>query len=269
MSASSTRSTTSALVTLKRRWASGRELDLIEQIALAYQPYQIATPFLRVLPLALDTSALVNLVAYVARRGRSGLLDATDMGLIRLYVGESIPVEVERNLAKRAISTHRPASELVAAWRDQVRPRLRVMDTRGLKSDGLALIVERHDVDRPTATLSLVLGVRLTWSEDPDLVDLRYAENLRVDVLVRGAGAVGSFDLTAHLALSLSSDADERRSSLGRRREPRARSPRRVRPRSIRLAARCVVSRTAAPSPGSSLSSSTSARCRRGRRRRA
>lgn len=191
----------------ERYWASGRPTNLVEQVALAYQPYQMAAPFLRVLPLALDASALLNVVAYVARRGRSGLLDVTDLGLIRLYVGESVPVEVERNLSKRAISMRRPADELVAAWEEQVRPRLRVVDTHDIDSDELALIVERHEVDRPTATLSLVLGARLTWAEDPDLVELGYAENLRVDVLLTGASAAGSFDLTAHLALSLSPEA--------------------------------------------------------------
>jgi hypothetical protein len=100
------------LVRVSRRWVRHGRGNLVERIAFAYQPYAIGVPFLRTLPLALDASMLVNQVAYVARKRRSGLLEAADLGLVRLYAGETIAGEVERNLIKRAASGRHSAREL-------------------------------------------------------------------------------------------------------------------------------------------------------------
>lgn len=54
--------------------------------------------------------------------------------------------------------------------------------------------------------LSLFVGARLTWSFDKDLTAEGYAERLNVEVAV-AAQKVGEFDLTAHLALNISSES--------------------------------------------------------------
>jgi hypothetical protein len=193
------------LVGASRRWARHGRGNLVERIAFAYQPYAIGVPFLRTLPLALDASMLVNQVAYVARKRRSGLLEAADLGLVRLYVGETIAGEVERNLIKRAASGRHSAQELFDAWRNQVLPRLRIVDTRGIQSENLDRIFRRGaPSDRPTALLSIVLGAELTLAEDPDLIAEKYAVLFSVKVHLWPAQRAGYFDITAHFSMVLS-----------------------------------------------------------------
>lgn len=78
--------------TTGRGWARHGQGALVERIAFGYQLSTLTVPFLRVLPLALDASMLVNQVTYVVRKGSSGLLLAADLGLLRLYVGETVRV---------------------------------------------------------------------------------------------------------------------------------------------------------------------------------
>jgi hypothetical protein len=195
----SPRPTTSA----QRRWASGRELDHIEQLAFGYRAHLAHASFLRILPVALDANVVLNAVARAATGKSTELLDAAKLGLIRLYVGETVPAEVERNLAWRAKKAGVPLERLEHCWRE-VRPLLRVVDTGRIEHPALERIIERHPVDRPTAVLSLFIGARLTWSTDRDLREEGYADRLRVDVLV-AAQTVGQFDLSAHIALNISS----------------------------------------------------------------
>lgn len=187
-----------------RRWASRRELNQIEELAFAYRVQLAHASVLRILPVAVDANVLLNALARVAAGKPTDLLDAARLGLIRVYVGERVPTEVERNLEWRAQRARVPASALERIWIDEVRPLLRVVDTGELEHPNLARIVERHVNDRPTAVLSLFIGARLTWSEDPDLREEGYAERLNVEIVV-AAQKVGEFDLSAHLALNISS----------------------------------------------------------------
>lgn len=188
-----------------RRWASGRDLDLIEQLAFAYRAQLPRASFLRILPVAVDADVLLNAVARVAAGKPSDLLGAARLGLIRVYVGESVPGEVEAGLAWRAQKAGVAVAELERIWTTDVRPRLRVVETGTLDHPGLARIIDRDPTDRPTAVLSLFIGARLTWATDHDLRDEGYAERLNVEVIV-AAQTVGKFDLAAHLALNISSE---------------------------------------------------------------
>lgn len=194
------------IVPTGRAWVR-HDASIVERIAFAYQPVNLVVPFLRILPLALDASMLVNQVAYVVRTGRSGLLLAADLGLLRLYVGETICDEVERNLIDRASSGQFNARHLLDAWRVEVMPRLRVVDTRGVDSPDLARLFARGaSSDRPTALLSLALGAQLTLAEDRDLLDERYAVRFSVAVHLIAPRHAAFIDLTAHYALVLSAE---------------------------------------------------------------
>jgi hypothetical protein len=188
-----------------RNWASGRELDRIERLAFAYRAQLAHASLLRILPVALDANVVLNAVARGATGKSTELIDAARLGLIRLYVGETVPSEVERNLAWRAQKAGVPVELLTERWAD-IRPLLRVVDTGLLEHPGLARILERHPADRPTAVLSLFIGARLTWSTDHDLRQEGYADRLRVEVIL-AAESVGQFDLNAHLALIISSES--------------------------------------------------------------
>lgn len=190
-----------------RVWAGGSEGTLVERIAFAYQPSCLVVPFLRVLPLALDTSMLLNQVTYVVRKGSSGLLLAADLGLLRMYVGETVCGEVERNLVHRADSGGFNPQDLFAAWNNEVRPRLRVVDTTGIESDALDRLRLRGAwSDRPTAVLSIALGAQLTIADDPDLLDEQYAVRFTAAVHLLAPREAAIFDLSAHYALVLSAD---------------------------------------------------------------
>lgn len=189
-----------------RCWASGRDLDRIEQLAFAYHPQWTAASFLRILPVAVDANVLLNAVARLATGRGSDLLAAARLGLIRVYVGQTIPTEVENHLADRARVARVPVAEFVRVWRKEVEPCLRVVETEGFEHPRLAPIIARDREDRPTAVLSLFVGARLTWSSDRDLRAEGYAERLNVAIVV-AAQQVGQFDLSAHLALNISSES--------------------------------------------------------------
>ncbi len=189
-----------------RRWASGRELSLLERFAFAYGgALHPAVPFLRILPVAVDTNVLLGALVRAATGRKTDLLDAATLGLIRIYVGETVPAEVERNLSYRAEQARVPVTSLERTWTEQLRPLLRIVDTAAVDHPGLIRIAERHPPDRPTAVLSLFIGARLTWSTDRDLRDEGYAERLNLEIVI-AAQKVGEFDLSAHLALDISSE---------------------------------------------------------------
>lgn len=95
-----------------RRWASGRELDHIEQLSFAYRALLHPGSVLRILPVGVDANVLLNSVARLASGRPSDLLGAARLGLIRIYVGESVPGEVERALAWRARKADVPVGDL-------------------------------------------------------------------------------------------------------------------------------------------------------------
>lgn len=205
MPAASPRVASPRTTTIERCWASGRELDYIERLAFAYRAHLLHAHFLRILPVALDANVVLNAAARAASSKSTELRDAAKLGLIRLYVGETVPAEVERNLARRAQKAGVSVERLEQCW-CEFRPLLRVVDTGTLEHAGLARIIERHPIDRPTAALSLFIGARLTWSTDHDLRKEGYADKLRIDVIV-AAQTVGQFDLSAQLALNISSES--------------------------------------------------------------
>src|SRR2546430_10642317 len=90
----------------RRRWASGRELDHIEQLAFAYRAALPPRTFLPILPVAVDTNVLLRATARIARGLTSDLLVAAREGVIRIYVGETVNGEVEEHLAHFERTTH-------------------------------------------------------------------------------------------------------------------------------------------------------------------
>ena len=128
---------------------------------------------------------------------------AARKGVVRIYVGESIPGEVEEHLSDLERTTRVSAADLRRIWHDEVRPLLRLVQTGPFEHPSLSAIVARDPEDRPTAVLSLFIGARLTWSYDKDLHDEGYAERLNVEIVI-AAQKVGQFDLSAHLALRIS-----------------------------------------------------------------
>lgn len=187
------------------RWASGRELSLLEDRALAFRAVQLAgARFLRILPAAVDANVLLNTMIRAEKGERADLFPAAERGLIRLYVGETVPVDVEDHIAARARRAKVDPADLERRW-ENVRPLLRVVDTEGLGHPRLQRIEERDLDDRSTAVLSLFVGARLTWSSDCDLRNEGYAEWLNLEI-VAAAQKVGEFDLSAHFALNLSTE---------------------------------------------------------------
>lgn len=208
MSASATaaRSRSSSGTSARRRWASGRELDRIERLAFAYRAQLPPTTFLRILPVAVDANVLLRAVTRVARGNLSDLVTAAREGAVRIYVGENVPAEVDEHLADLASATRVSIEDLQRIWQTDVRPLLRVVETGMFEHPSLAAIIARDPDDRPTAVLSLFVGARLTWSFDKDLNTEGYAERLNVAIVV-AAQKVGQFDLSAHLALNISSES--------------------------------------------------------------
>jgi len=190
----------------QRRWASGRELDHIEQLAFGYRAALPPGTFLRILPAAVDANVLLRVVARLARGMTSDLVSAAREGVIRIYVGETIVAEVEEHLADLVRTTRVPLAQLERVWRDEVCPHLRVVQTGTFDHPDLSTIIARDPDDRPTAVLSLFIGARLTWSYDKDLHDTGFAERLNVEIVIASRN-VGRFDLSAHLALRISEES--------------------------------------------------------------
>ncbi|HEV8655019.1 MAG TPA: hypothetical protein VGR85_05850 [Candidatus Limnocylindria bacterium] len=191
-----------------RLWAGGHKATLVERIAFAYMLPTLAVPYLRVLPLALDASMLLNQVTYVVRKRQSGLLAAADLGVVRLFVGETVCAEVERNLVARAVSGRLDAHDLFDAWRTEVSPRLRIVDTTGIQSGALDRLFARGaPSDRPTAILSVALGAQLTIADDRDLLDERYAVRFTAAVHLVAPRQAMLFDLRVHYGLVLSAES--------------------------------------------------------------
>src|SRR5689334_6593133 len=100
----------------QRRWASGRQPSVIEQLSSAYRALLPDTVFLRILPAAVDANVLLNTIARIASSKPAVLVDAARLGLVRLYVGETIWSEAERNLSSRAQQMRVPTEVLRNIW---------------------------------------------------------------------------------------------------------------------------------------------------------
>ncbi len=112
-----------------RRLASGRDLDRTEHLAFAYRTQLPPTSFLRILPVAVDANVLLRAIARIARGHSSDLITAARAGAVRIYVGESVPAEVDEHLLDLAQSTRVAIEELQRVWEADVRPLLRVVET--------------------------------------------------------------------------------------------------------------------------------------------
>ena len=131
-----------------------------------------------VFPVVLDANALRGELLYVARKGRTVLVNAANSGVLRPFCARHVMDEVDEYLPKWAREADLTPEAVRDVWARSFLPLLRCVDV----PQGLAVGVERERLDAlatpggpgsdpddvPTATLALLLGSPLlSMDQDP------------------------------------------------------------------------------------------------------
>lgn len=105
-------------------------------------------------------------------------------GGLRIFVAPHVPAEVEEHLAFRAAKARLDEGLVRGPWRDQIAPRLRVVDPGQLDRVELAAVARRDEDDLPTGALAAILGPGSTWSADRHLLDPGLAEPYLLELVI-------------------------------------------------------------------------------------
>lgn len=188
-----------------RHWANGSEPSLFELICDSYSALLPIGSVLQVRPVIVDADVLLKeIVAEVKRPGEVVLYAASRLGLLRIYIADTIPGEVERNLEHVCADARRDYAAALAVWRNW-RPHLRVVATPDVIPAEVAGVPAS---DVPTAALALTLGRELTWSNDRDLQRPGFAQRYPLESAL-AIRDVGSAETNVHVSLRISTGAIE------------------------------------------------------------
>lgn len=183
-----------------RRWANGSEPSLFELISDSYGALLPPGSILQIRSVVVDADVLLKeIVAEVKRPGEVVLYAASRLGLLRIYVADTIPSEVERNLERVCAETRRDYAAARTVWANW-RPHLRVVTTPTVipaEVSGVALS------DIPTAELALTLGRGLVWSNDHSLQRNRLAQRYPLGAALAVRNVSGA-EMNAHISLRVS-----------------------------------------------------------------
>lgn len=189
----------------KRRWANGEAPSLYELLAQGYKDTVGLAGVLRIRPVVVDADVLLKeTMAVVKRPGRIKLFDESCSGPLRIFVAETVPGEVDRNLTRVCLEAGVDEASARDAW-TKWRSHLRVVATPEV-IPAEAQMAPPSDV--PTAVLALILGPELTWSNDRGLQQRGLA--IRYPTLSSTAIAeVGDTELGVHITVRVSSETVE------------------------------------------------------------
>lgn len=197
----------------RRHWANGSAPSLFELIADSYGALLPYRSVLRIRAAVVDADVLLKeIVAQVKRPGEIVLFSASRLGLLRIYVADTVPAEVDRNLERVCAETRRDYAAALAVW-ESWRPHLRVVATPDVLP---AEVGEVEPSDVPTAVLALTLGREATWSNDRDLQRTGFARRYPLGAAL-AMRDVSSAEVNVHISLRISGGALEGTMELVRR----------------------------------------------------
>lgn len=84
----------------KRHWANGAASSLYELLAEGYKDTVGFAGVLRIRAVVVDADVLLKVTAQVKRPGQIKLYDESCSGPLRIFVAETIPSEVDRNMSR-------------------------------------------------------------------------------------------------------------------------------------------------------------------------
>lgn len=197
----------------KRYWANGAAPSLYELLADGYRDTIGFAGVLRIRPVVADADVLLKeITAEVKRPGQIKLFDQSCSGPLRIFVAETVPGEVERNLPRVCFEAGVDEARAHEVWK-KWRPHIRVVATPEI------VPVEAQTAppsDIPTAVLALTLGPEITWSNDRGLQKRGLA--IRYPTLSSTAVAeVGQTEFGVHITVCVSSETVEAAVAAARR----------------------------------------------------
>jgi hypothetical protein len=137
-----------------------------------------------------DTEPILGqLVATVRRKQPIALVTTMQQGGLRLHIARPVIEEVERKILEdphmrdRYARHHITREPVLAFWRAEMLPLLRIVDVGEPDLEELKEVNERDRTDLPTAQLSAVLGPGSTWSANHHLTDPGLAQPYDENVL--------------------------------------------------------------------------------------
>ena len=167
-----------------RLWYGSLRLAPVEML-VAIQPIGFDQLPRRIHARVADTNIILNqVVASVRRAEHVAMLVAIRDGGLRLHVAPTIPDEIEEHMPKRAQRQGLSIEKARALWRDELAPRVRVVEVGEPDRLELAAVAERDEDDLPTAALAAILGPGSTWSGDKDLIEPGLAEPYVLELVI-------------------------------------------------------------------------------------
>lgn len=166
-----------------RLWYGSLRLAPIEVLA-SFSPLGVETRY-HVHARVADANVILNELAASVRLAKHvALLVATRDGGLRLHVAHTIPGEVDEHIAERARDQLLDESKAITLWRDELRPRVRVVDVADeIDRVELAAVAASDEDDLSTGALAAILGPGSAWSGDHSLRGPGLAEKYEGHVL--------------------------------------------------------------------------------------
>lgn len=173
----------------ERTWYGGVRLAPIEAIVSLHPLSLREDPVRRLHARVADTNAILNQLVASARKPKAiALMTTTRDGGLRLHIAtpllDEIPEKIleDRDMQRRHARFGISSDAVFQRWREQLCPRVRVVDVGEIDRAELAAITDEDDL--ATAQLAAILGPGSAWSSDPDLTDPGLAEPYVLELVI-------------------------------------------------------------------------------------